>query len=177
MGVSVPLKWGNTTVLFKRRKVPKKMPTKEVALVLLDQARFRLDKQIGAVDAHRTRAVAVLTLSGVIAAIFGARLGRSDLGWSIAAIVMFGVTAILGIVALLSVEIDYGPRLEKWDDWVGEHGNHEKAAALLAASTSKEVIRAIERNQSSVKRLAYLVDWECGGLALQLVLWAVAIWH
>jgi hypothetical protein len=146
--------------------------------MLWDEARRLLVRQEAVLDTLRVQAVAVLSVTSIVAGLFGSRLipGKPSgfsLGMVVAALILFAVIVTL-VVAILV------PR-----NWVFEHGLTDKLGMLergdslpsgdLAYSWAKgaEIWRATNKKQLDQLMCWFLVA--CALTGLEVIFWGLAL--
>lgn len=152
-------------------------PNSPAETMLWEEARRQLVRQEAVLDTLRTQAVAVLSVSSIVAGLFGSRLPTAPVGGAeaaiVSALVLFGVTAVLSIVIV-----------HPWD-WVFSHGLEDDLATvdrgelLRADDLSWSWADAFERwrasNQQKINRLTACFSWACALTGFQVIAWGLAL--
>jgi hypothetical protein len=149
------------------------------AAMVWEEARRLIVRQEAVLDTLRVQAVAILSVSSIVAGLFGAHLLPTHpsglrLAAILVALVLFGVTVFKVIVILT-------PR-----DWTFEHALTEKLAQLetgkqllkagsFAYTWAKEAEASRTTNQVELDHLMEYFRWACILTAAQVVVWGLAL--
>jgi MFS family permease len=152
------------------------------AELLLTEMRGKLDGQLATLESARTRASVALSVSGVIAGLFGQHLLTHPNNWTIAAIAAFVVGAIPAVWILTPHKnLRFSPKGKKWIRFAEGHFKWSTQQLALANASGRGLTR---RFTPSVRRAVRTVkeDPEISGdvataqLAVQMVR-SMAKWY
>lgn len=150
------------------------------AEMLVDNLRGKLDGQLAAVESARTRAVA-LSISGVIAGLFGPGLLKSAGNLSLAAVASVVVTAVPAIYVLVPHRLRIWPEGDGWKEWLTkyttwmkEHKQPDNSEALLQSRMLDDMTGWYTANRPVLDRIQWAMALSFAGVIVQLVLWALA---
>ena len=157
--------------------MPDDTPLKDSAALLWSEAQRQITRQESDLDSLRTRAVALLSVASIVAALFGTRIatdhhsGRVVIA-SVAALVFFGVGVLLSLM-ILAPKKDWAftENLQQYFDLLN-------ARTLTPASVSSSLAENFEasrkENKGKIEALYGKFLWVCVLVGLQVVAWAVA---
>ncbi len=145
--------------------------------MLWEEARRQLVRQELVLDTLRTQAVAMLSVASIVAGLFGSRVPANPVPGAeaavVAALVLFGLTAVLAIVII-----------RPWD-WVFSHGLDDDIRAVengellkvgdLSYSWAKDFEVWRTGNQTKINRLTWCFSWACALTGVQVIAWGLAI--
>jgi hypothetical protein len=151
--------------------------------VLLEQARLQVSQQEASLDTLRTRSTAILSIGGVVAALFAPHyLHKGDI-WGYLAIVAFAVTVITGTIIFWPREWAVGVPLGDYQDWIDERREWRKQydpdGADLTEPLTEEIagtlVLAYVNNRVRYGHLAVVYALQCSLLGIEVVLWVLAV--
>ena len=145
------------------------------AELLLGEIRAKLDGQLSTMESIRTRAVAALSVSGVVGALFGAKLVGQRSWEAYVAIAAFVISSLVAIYALIPHGLRLRPIGEKWLKWATEHLHNPASGEVLALQMSEDMAEWYKGNQPKLKRLHWAIALAFVGVGVQLVFWVVAL--
>ncbi|MBF6556315.1 MAG: hypothetical protein IVW52_09110 [Acidimicrobiales bacterium] len=151
--------------------------------VLLEQARIQVAQQEASLDLIRTRATAVLSIAGVVAALFAPHyLRRGDVWayWAVGALVLTMFPAVwihLPTDWAIGVQLDRYPKwIEDVRTWRREHAPESPDLTnQLTEEFASVLVGAYVSNGNKYPRLARAYVVEFGLLIVQALLWVVAV--
>ena len=146
-------------------------------VMLWEEARRQLVRQESVLGTLRTQAVAMLSVASIVAGLFGSRVPTSPVPGAeaavVAALVLFGITAVLAIVII-----------RPWD-WVFSHGLDDDIRTVergellkvgdLSYSWAKDFEAWRASNQTKINRLTTCFSWACVLTGAQVIAWGLAI--
>ena len=89
--------------------------------VLLEQARLQVGQQEASLDTLRTRVTAILSIGGVVAALFAPHYLHKGNAWSYWAVGFFAGTVIVGAILLWPRDWAVGVPLGNYQQWITDH--------------------------------------------------------
>jgi hypothetical protein len=144
--------------------------------VLLEQARSQLARQEAAVDTVRTRATAVFSASGVVAALFATRVLNvaHPSNWAYVAVALLVCGAIATGYVLAPRNMAYTEKLDDWFSWLEESRNASDRDDALAIGLANNLAYLWNQNRDTIEWLAWGYLSLCVLFALQVAVWAIA---
>jgi hypothetical protein len=153
--------------------------------IVLDQVRLQIAEQFKRLDDFRTKAFAGFAVSGGLAAFFGARVARAPLAVAALSIAAFAMTAAVALAVARPIKVAHGLELhdsvkdgkpvQGWGPWLAANGSHPDADELAVKSATEALLDVHAKNGPRVNGVAKLFRWECRLLAVQVVLWLIAL--
>jgi hypothetical protein len=151
------------------------------AELLVENLRGKLDGQLAALESARTRAAVALSVSGVIAGLFGPDLLTSPGNLSLAAIASLIVTAAPSIYVLVPHKLTLWPQgdgwrtwLDQYGRWVADHNQPDNSQALLESQMLSDMATWYATNRPVLDNVQWATAVSFIGVVLQLVFWALA---
>jgi hypothetical protein len=145
------------------------------AELLVSDLRGKLNGQLSALESARTRAAVGLSVSGVVAGLFGPKLLSSPNNLALAAIALLGLTALLSVYVLIPHDMTLWPEGDGWLGWADEHNANELAGPTLALTMAKDMAVWYKSNESMLERVQWALTLAFVGLTVQLVLWTLSV--
>lgn len=152
------------------------------AEMLVDNLRGKLDGQVAGLESARTRAAVALSVSGVIAGLFGPDLLKSPGNLSLAAIASLIVTAVPAVYVLVPHKLTLWPKGDGWgkwlDDylkWAGDHDQPDNSQALLQSRMLSDMAAWYASNAPMLDKIQWAMAVSFFGVVLQLVFWTLAV--
>lgn len=142
--------------------------------LLVTDLRGKLNGQLSALESARTRAAVGLSVSGVVAGLFGTQLVSNPNDLALAAASLLGLTAILSIYVLMPHDMTLWPEGGAWLQWAKDHNTNDQAGPLLALTMATDMSGWYEKNTAMLNRIQWALGFSFVGLAIQLVLWTIA---
>jgi len=153
-------------------------PNADAAALIWEQARQQLAQQNTDLDLLRTRAVALLSVAALVAALFGTRLphghlhGRT-LSFLVAALILFAASVVLAVLVAAprrnwEFTFDLGDLLQRVD-------GGEAAPVDVTRSFASWSENAWMNNAEQMKSLYTMFSVVCALVGLQVVAWAIAV--
>jgi hypothetical protein len=157
--------------------MPEDTPLKDSAALLWTESQRQITRQEADLDGLRNRAVAMLSVASIVAALFGTRIAteshsaRATIA-SVLALVFFGIGVMLSLVILAPKKSwAFTENLQKYFDLF-------KAGTLNPASVSSSLAENFEasrkENKVRIEDLYCKFLWVCVLVGLQVVAWAIA---
>jgi hypothetical protein len=162
------------------------------AELLLTELRGKLDGQLATLESVRTRAAVALSVSGVIAGLFGQHLVAHPDNWAVAALAAFVVGSAPAIWILAPHFLTVAPDAADWIRFAEEHeawsrglrnageegtdpeANGDVAAAQLAAQMLPSMAKWYTDNEPTLKWSHRALMAAFIGVVVQLVCWAAS---
>lgn len=149
----------------------------EATAVLWEQARAGQDQQGASADALRTRAIALLSVSALVAGLFGSRLPHpqhslTTVAALVAALGLFAGSIILAVMIAWPRTWYDGAYLDALISQVAD-GTATLAQVNLSLATITEANSA--QNQGTLTRMYGLFAVLCLFVGLQVAAWAIAV--
>jgi hypothetical protein len=150
-------------------------PENRADLVVNEAIRL-IVRQEATVDAFHSRAVSLLAVESLVAALFGAQLISKVSGWHLALQIVALVLFLLTVALVICIE---WPRdwffTYKLDQWVGlmERGEPVKLVDFASAVTN-DLSLARKSNEVKINRMATQFTWLCVVAGAQVLAWAIA---
>jgi disulfide bond formation protein DsbB len=151
------------------------------AEMLVDNLRGKLDGQIDALESARTRAAVALSVSGVIAGLFGPNLLTTRGNLALAAIASLVVSAGPAIYVLVPHKLTLWPEGEGWRAWLDAYGKWatenqqpDDSEALLQSQALNDMAKWYNANKPVLNNVQWAMAISFAGVVLQLVFWAMA---
>jgi hypothetical protein len=150
---------------------------RSTAEIVYDQAVRAVDQQVQQLDELRNRTAVVLAASGVITGFLGRAAIENGLGpFGFLAIVAFVFSALLCIWVLL-------PRWEAWEFSINARQlvpyfldeDEPETPDSLARYLADEIQDDYDSNSKLLERLYVGLNWACVALAVEVVLWCLAL--
>jgi hypothetical protein len=151
--------------------------------VLLEQARLQVGQQEASFDTLRTRVTAILSIGGVVAALFAPHYLHKGNAWSYWAIGFFAGTVIVGAILLWPRDWAVGVPLGDYQQWITDHrswrAEHDPDGDDLSAALTEEIaatlVLAYVGNRSKYEWLARGYGLQCLLLGIEIILWILAV--
>lgn len=151
------------------------------AEMLVENLRGKLDGQVAALESTRTRAAVALSVSGVIAGLFGPDLLKSPGNLGLAAIASLIVTAAPAIYVLVPHKLTLWPQGDGWRKWLDEYGqwvaaHHQpdNSQALLESRMLSDMATWYATNKPVLDKIQWAMAVSFIGVVLQLIFWTLA---
>ena len=144
--------------------------------VLLDEARRGMGAQVVTLDTLQTKSLAVLGAGALVAGLAAPKVvgHAAPLVPASLALAAFTVGAILGIDVLRPRTWKFGERLGGYLQWTVDHGGEPNAERAFTRGLARNLELDRADNATALQRLELEFLAQCGLLALQVVLWAIA---
>jgi hypothetical protein len=158
--------------------MPEDTPLKDSAALLWAEAQRQISRQEADLDALRNRAVALLSVSSIVAALFGSHIATTHLSTrgtvgTILALVAFGLGALVALVILT-------PKRDAWEFTENLRQYFEKLSdgSLTPVTVTTNLAEHFEgyrkNNQAKIERLYQFLIAACVLVGLQVIAWGVA---
>ena len=162
------------------------------AELLLTEIRGKLNGQLTTLESVRTRAAVALSVSGVVAGLFGQHLFSHPGNWALAALAAFVAGAIPAIWILAPHGMTLAPEADGWIRFAVEHearsreqlvsdsavkdpeANGDVAAAQLAAQMLPSMATWYRDNEPTLKCIHVALVASFVGVVIQLACWSVS---
>lgn len=178
-GLSEYLAAMNTGGVYPARCSGMDDPNADAAVLVWDQAKQQLAAQSASLDLLRTRTTAMLSVATLVAGLFATRLPSDKthlqgrvLGFVIAALALFGLSAVLAILAV-------APR-DGWvfafdlDDLLASIREGDTVPVDVTANLARAATAAYKANTVKLHGLYRLFGAVCFLVALQVIAWGIA---
>ena len=150
--------------------------------VLLEQARLQLNQQEQSLDLLRTRATAIISIGGIVAALFAPHFLPHAGNLTLGALGSLFAVVFLGIFILWPKEWNMGVPLFEYQDWIDNHRQWRRQyapdASDLAQPLTEEIaatlVIAYARNRGKYKWLTRAYSAQVLMLLVEIALWVVA---
>ena len=157
---------------------PASTPLKDSAAVLWAEAQRQMTRQEADLDAVRNRAVALLSVSSVVAALFGSHIATGHLSTrgtagTIVALVAFGLGALVALVILT-------PKRDAWEftENLRQYFARLDDGSLTPVTVTSNLAEHFEgyrkNNQAKIERLYRFLIAACVLVGIQVIAWGVA---
>lgn len=148
------------------------------AEIIWAEGKRSIERQEASLDNIRTRSLALLSASGVIAALFaprtfGRELGALQVGGLIAAFGAFAVTVGLGVLIQWPRKMAFALNLAWWFESKAPRTTVD--ADILLFRLSSKLWEAHEKNKTQVTRATTWLIGLCLTLPVQIAGWAVSL--
>jgi hypothetical protein len=163
------------------------------AELLLSEIRGKVDGQLAALESVRTRAAVALSVSGVIAGLFGQKLSSSPNHWALAALAAFVIGATPAVWILTPHNLTIAPEADDWIRFAVEHEawsreeliagtahldpetSGDVAAAQLAAQMLPSMAEWYKQNEPTLEKINQALAVSFVFVVVQLGCWAGSI--
>ncbi len=152
----------------------------DAAALLWDESRRQITRQESDLDTLRNRAVALLSVSSIVAGLFGGRLVtvHHHPGYVTAAIVValaFFALSVLAVIVVLSPKRKGWEFAQNLDQWFALLRAGDLAPVDVTANLARHVEASRKRNQVVLERLYLWFGIACLLTGLEVVAWGVSI--
>jgi hypothetical protein len=151
------------------------------AEMLVENLREKLDGQLATLESARTRAAVALSVSGVIAGLFGPGLLASPGNLSLAAVASLILTAAPAIYILVPHKLRLWPEgngwrtwLDQYTRWVAEHNQPDNSEAILESRMLDDMATWYATNKPVLSKIQWALVISFIGVVVQLLFWALA---
>jgi hypothetical protein len=147
--------------------------------ILLDQARRQVDQQVGSLDTLRTRSTAVVSVGGIVAALFATHFLPHAGNLTLAAFASLFAVVALGVFILWPREWNIGVPLPVYQQWIEDYhqwrldGEPDLAESLTEELAGTLVI-AYSNNRDTYKWMARAYSAQVFMLVVEIGFWVVA---
>jgi hypothetical protein len=152
--------------------------------MLVDNLRGKLDGQLAALESARTRAAVALSVSGVVAGLFGPGLLKSPGNLSLAAVASVVLSAAPAVYVLVPHKLRLWPEGDGWrawlteyNAWMTEHNQPDQSEALLQSRMLDDMAKWYAANRPVLTGIQWAMAVSFVGVVVQLALWASATFH
>jgi hypothetical protein len=144
--------------------------------VLLAQARSQLARQEAAVDTLRTRATAVFSASGVVAALFASHLLSlaNPSKWVYVAFAMLFVGVLVTIYVLVPRHMVFTEQLDDWWPWLDAAKGANDVDDAAAQGLAENLSTLWKLNQDPLRKIGKGFMILCIVFGLQVAAWVLA---
>lgn len=144
--------------------------------ILLSQARTQLGRQEIAVDTLRTRATAVFSASGVVAALFGPKVLAMGHGsaWPYVALAPLLAGAVATVIVLVPRHMTFTEQLDDWWGWLDQAEQAPDRDEALAIGLAENLDALWKLNQGPIERVANAYLVLCVAFGVQVAAWVTA---
>jgi len=142
--------------------------------LLVEHLRGKLDGQLSALESARTRAAVGLSVSGVVAGLFGPKLLTSPNNFGRAAVASLFVTGLVAIYGLVPHNLTLYAKGGEWLKWAKDN-NAEDRQPALALTMAEDMAGWYGKNSKMLTRVQWALGVTFLGVAVQLVLWTFAV--
>jgi hypothetical protein len=143
--------------------------------LLVTHLRDKLDGQLSSLESARTRAAVALSVSGVVAGLFGPKLLSNPGNLGLAAVAALIVTGVLSIYVLKPHDMTLWAQGGGWLKWAEDNKDDESSGTELALTMAKDMACWFGENKRMVTRVQWALSATFVGVGLQLILWSVAV--
>jgi hypothetical protein len=149
--------------------------------LLVENLRGKLDSQLSALESSRTRAAAALSVSGVVAGLFGPGLLKSPGNLALAAVAAVIASAVPAIYVLVPHKLTLWPQGDGWRTWLTEysawvaaHNQPDNSEALLESRMLDDMAGWYAVNKPVLSKIQWALAASFIGVVAQLIFWALA---
>jgi hypothetical protein len=149
--------------------------------LLVDNLRGKLDGQLSALESARTRAAAALSVSGVVAGLFGTDLLKSPSNLGLAAVASLIASAFPAIYVLIPHKLTLWPEADGWrtwlteyNNWVAAHNQPDNSQALLESRMLDDMAGWYAANRPMLSKIQWALAISFIGVVAQLIFWTLA---
>jgi hypothetical protein len=145
------------------------------AELILEEQRNKVAGQEAEFNGVRSRATAVASASGLIAALLAPHFySQHDVG-SFVALGLTVVVIALGVMISFPKTWGSGSKLENAITWERTYGMHPSAPAMVARQITEALREVFDNNAGVIDTLNGWFACQCGLFGLQLLAWSAAI--
>jgi hypothetical protein len=148
------------------------------AELILEEQRNKVAGQEAEFNGVRSRATAVASAAGLVAAVLSPHFYSRH---NLAAYVALGLTVVvigMGVIVSFPRTWGSGSKLEKAIEWERSYGAHPKAPTMIARQITQALQEISDNNAGVIDDLNRWFVAECGLFGLQLLAWSAAmVWR
>lgn len=145
--------------------------------LIWEEAKRLLARQEASLDALHTKALGLLSVSGIVAGLFAGQVLSGSVGAAGGAAVAVAISAfVVGAAGVLFIQwprdFEFSHDL---DQWVKELETGDPAPLIEATyNLSRDLNDYRKRNQNKITKLYSVLTWSVAALAVQVGAWALA---
>jgi hypothetical protein len=153
-------------------------PLKDSAALLWAEVQRQMTRQEASLDGLRNRAVAMLSVASIVAALFGGHIEAGDhstrvVTASIFALTFFGVGALLSLL-ILAPKTRGWAFAEKLSGYFTRLQNQTLTPVSVTSNLAENFEASRKENEAKLERLYAIFKWVCILVSLQVIAWGIA---